>query len=170
MFHVERIKQTLTNTAFLFVLVLCVACSGSRNTVQIQDYLLVPNGIEIQNHVPLTAFVFENNLKNPPIEKYLSQKFKNSNYFDKEFWITINQAKFKLILYDAAEFEKYIGSSNYAQINQEPENAKYGIQPKFIAFSMLSATNEDCLSEQSLYQHIALTYLKNLKDEYYTNE
>jgi hypothetical protein len=113
--------------------------------------------------------VFENNQKNPPIEKFLSLKFKNSNYFDKEFWVTIQGNKCKLIVYDAAEFEKYIGSSNYAQINQEPENAKYGNQPKFIAFSVVSATNEDCLSDQSLYQQVVLTYVQNLKNEYYNN-
>jgi hypothetical protein len=172
MFHVERIKKAAINKALplvFIVLVLVYSCSGARNAMQIQDYTLVPNGIEIQSHKPLTAFVFENNLKNPPIEKFLSLKFKNSNYFDKEFWITLNQAKFKLIMYDSAEFEKYIGSNNYSQINQEPENAKYGNQPKFIAFSMLSATNEDCLSDQSLFQNLAVTYLKNLKDEYYNN-
>lgn len=167
MFHVERNKKRVINTAFALILWVCsIACSGSRNTVQIQDYLLVGNGIELQSHVPLTAFVFENNQKNPPIEKFLSLKFKLSNYFDKQFWVTLNNAKFKLVVYDAAEFEKFIGSGNYAQINQEPENAKYGNQPKFIAFSMVSSTNEDCLSDQSLYQHLALTYLKNLKDDY----
>jgi hypothetical protein len=167
MFHVERNKKRLINTAFALILWVCsIACSGSRNTVQIQDYLLVGNGIELQSHVPLTAFVFENNQKNPPIEKFLSLKFKLSNYFDKQFWVTLNNAKFKLVVYDAAEFEKFIGSGNYAQINQEPENAKYGNQPKFIAFSMVSSTNEDCLSDQSLYQNLALTYLKNLKDDY----
>lgn len=170
MFHVERNIKRVINTAFALVIWACiVACSGSRNTVQIQDYLLVGNGIELQSHVPLTAFVFENNQKNPPIEKYLSLKFKQSNYFEKQFWVTLNNAKFKLVVYDAAEFEKYIGSGNYAQINQEPENAKYGNQPKFIAFSMVSSTNEDCLSDQSLYQHLALNYLKNLKDDYCHN-
>jgi len=147
-----------------------VACLGTRNSIQIPDYLLVENGIELQSHQPVTAFVFENNQKNPPIEKFLSKKFKNANYFEKQFWITVNDVKMKLIVYDAAEFEKYIGSGNYAQINQEPENAKYGIQPKFIAFSIVLANNQDCLTPQSLYQNLALTYLKNLKDEYCTQE
>jgi hypothetical protein len=157
-------------TAVLLVCInLFLYCGGARSTVQITDYLLVSNGIELQKNTPLTAFVFENNQKNPPIEKFLSLKFKNSNYFDKEFWVTIQGNKCKLIVYDAAEFEKYIGSSNYAQINQEPENAKYGNQPKFIAFSVVSATNEDCLSDQSLYQQVVLTYVQNLKNEYYNN-
>jgi hypothetical protein len=170
MFHVERIpKSPLFAAVVLVCVALFIQCGGARSTIQIPDYLLVGNGIELQSHQPLTAFVFENNQKNPPIEKFLSEKFKNSNYFDKQFWITVNDTKFKLIVYDAAEFEKYIGSGNYAQINQEPENAKYGIQPKFIAFSLVSSTNEDCLSDQSLFQHIALTYIKNLKDEYCKN-
>jgi len=170
MFHVERIIKTSVCTAVLLVCInLFLSCGGARSTVQITDYLLVSNGIELQKNTPLTAFVFENNQKNPPIEKFLSLKFKNSNYFDKEFWVTIQGNKCKLIVYDAAEFEKYIGSSNYAQINQEPENAKYGNQPKFIAFSVVSATNEDCLSDQSLFQQVALTYVQNLKNEYYNN-
>ena len=170
MFHVERFKQNTLYIAFVVAFfAVSIACSGARNTIQIPDYLLVENGIELQAHQPLTAFVFENNQKNPPIEKFLSEKFKNSNFFDKQFWVTVNDTKFKLIVYDAAEFEKYIGSGNYAQINQEPENAKYGIQPKFIAFSLVSSANEDCLSDRSLFQHIALTYIKNLKDEYCKN-
>jgi len=170
MFHVERIIKTFVCTAVLLVCInLFLSCGGARSTVQITDYLLVSNGIELQKNTPLTAFVFENNQKNPPIEKFLSLKFKNSNYFDKEFWVTIQGNKCKLIVYDAAEFEKYIGSSNYAQINQEPENAKYGNQPKFIAFSVVSATNEDCLSDQSLFQQVVLTYVQNLKNEYYNN-
>ena len=170
MFHVERIIKTSVCTAVLLVCInLFLSCGGARSTVQITDYLLVNNGIELQKNTPLTAFVFENNQKNPPIEKFLSLKFKNSNYFDKEFWVSIQGNKCKLIVYDAAEFEKYIGSSNYAQINQEPENAKYGNQPKFIAFSVVSATNEDCLSDQSLFQQVALTYVQNLKNEYYNN-
>lgn len=170
MFHVERIIKTSVCTAVLLACInLFLSCSGARSTVQITDYLLVSNGIELKKNTPLTAFVFENNQKNPPIEKFLSLKFKNSNYFDKEFWVTIQGNKCKLIVYDAAEFEKYIGSSNYAQINQEPENAKYVNQPKFIAFSVVSATNEDCLSDQSLFQQVALTYVQNLKNEYYNN-
>jgi hypothetical protein len=170
MFHVERTpKSPLFATIVLVCVSLFIQCGGARSTIQITDYLLVGNGIELQKNKPLTAFVFENNQKNPPIEKFLSLKFKNSNYFDKQFWVNIQGNKCKLIVYDAAEFEKYIGSSNYAQINQEPENAKYGSQPKFIAFSVVSATNEDCLSDQSLYQQVVLTYVKNLKNEYYNN-
>lgn len=171
MFHVERIVKTTLSKAILFACVgLILSCGGARSTVQITDYLLVNNGIELQKNIPLTAFVFENNQKNPPIEKFLSLKFKNSNYFDKEFWVIIQGNKCKLIVYDAAEFEKYIGSSNYAQINQEPENAKYGNQPKFIAFSVVSSTNEDCLSDQSLFQQLTLSYLKKLKDDYCNNQ
>jgi hypothetical protein len=144
-----------------------ISCIGARQMFQITDYILLPNGKEIVGQKKLTAFIFENNVKNLPIEKFLSDKFKSTNYLEKEFWITIDKAKYKIILYDYDEFEKYFNSANFVVSNQEPENSKNGNQRKFIAFSMINSYNEDCLEEHSLFQNIAVNYLKKLKDEYY---
>jgi len=151
----------------LFLLFFFNSCGGARQTVQISDYILMPNGIEIIENKSLTAFIFENNLKKLPIEQYLSLKFKTNNYSENEFWITIDKEKYKLIVYDKVEFEKYFINSNFAVINQEPENAKTYDQRNFIAVSMINSNNEDCLKEGSLYQNIAVSYLKKLKDEFY---
>lgn len=170
MFHVELNFKSLVNKGkwklFVFSFVL-FSCVGARQTTQIPDYILVPNGKEILGPKKLTAFVFENNTKNSPIEKYLSEKFKNDNYFSNEFWITIDKTKYKIIIYDNADFEKYFNSANYSVINLEPENANPKDQRKFIAISMINSYNEDCLAETSLFQNIAVNYLKKLKDEYY---
>ncbi|MBL0014663.1 MAG: hypothetical protein IPP30_13470 [Flavobacterium sp.] len=154
-------------TALLFVFLLCSSCNVSRQTVQIPDYILVPNGKEILGNKGLNAFLFENNTKNLTIEKYLSMKFKGENYYANEYWITIEKNKYKLIIYSNDEFEKYFNSANYAVINLEPENAKNGEQRKFIALSVINDKNEDCLSNGSLFQNIVVSYLKKLKDEYY---
>ena len=74
-----------------------------------------------------------------------------------------------MILYDNDEFEKYIGTSNYTALNQETEANKTGNGSKFIAISMISSKNEDCLKTDSLYQNIAISYLKKLKDDYLKN-
>ena len=170
MFHVERQIKSLMNkriTAFLFLFVLFSSCNVSQQTVQIPDYILVPNGKEILGNKGLNAFLFENNTKNLTIEKYLSMKFKGENYYTSEYWITIEKNKYKLIVYSNDEFEKYFNSANYAVINLEPENAQNGIQRKFIAFSVINDKNEDCLANDSLFQNIVVNYLKKLKDEYY---
>lgn len=170
MFHVERIikskNNTIKTTLFLGLLLL-ISCIATRQTIQIPDYILEPNGKEVIGKKSLTAFIFENNQKNSPIENYLSSKFKTDNYLEKEFCVNISKDKYKIIVYDAADFEKYFNSSNYAMINQLPDNAKVGDSRKFIAISMINSFNEDCLAEGSLFQNIATKYLKTLKDEYY---
>ena len=143
------------------------SCNVSRQTIQIPDYILVPNGKEVLGNNGLNAFVFENNTKNLTIEKFLSMKFKGENYYATEFWITIDNNKYKLLLYNNDEFEKYFNSANYAVINLQPENSQNGEQRKFIAFSVINTNNEDCLSDSSLFQNIVVSYLKKLKDEYY---
>ena len=170
MFHVERHIKTLENKGKYFVWILffvLISCFSSRQTIQIPDYILVPNGKEILGHESINAFLFENNTKNLTIEKFLSIKFKTENYYTTEYWITIDKNKFKLILYDNAEFEKYFNSSNYAVINLEPKNDQMDEQRKFIAFSVINLNNEDCLANESLYQNTVVNYLKKLKDEYY---
>ena len=170
MFHVERHIKTHENKGKYFVWILffvLISCFSSRQTIQIPDYILVPNGKEILGHESINAFLFENNTKNLTIEKFLSIKFKTENYYTTEYWITIDKNKFKLILYDNAEFEKYFNSSNFAVINLEPKNDQMDEQRKFIAFSVINLNNEDCLANESLYQNTVVNYLKKLKDEYY---
>ena len=78
----------------------------------------------------------------------------------------MNQDKYKLIVYDNADFDKYFIEANYSQINEEAKNDLYYSQRKFIAISMINAYNEDCLADDSLLQNVAINYLRNLKNEY----
>lgn len=149
---------------FLFIF---LSCGVARVTPQIPDYLLTPNGKEAIGTQPLNAFIFENNPTKLPIEQYLSAKFKADNYTQKEYWVTVDKDKYKIIIYDYSEFEKYFGSANYSVMNEYPESAKKGDQRKFIAISMINSYNEDCLSDRSLFQNTAVRYLKKLKDEFY---
>ncbi|WP_298224170.1 hypothetical protein [Flavobacterium sp.] len=162
---------TIVNKGKLLVFSFCIVligCVGARQTIQIPDYILVPKGKEIvENQEGLTAFIFENNTKNLPIEKFLSIKFKSENYFSTEYWVVIDKSKYKMIVYDNSDFEKYFNSANYSVINLEPQNDQSDQQRKFIAISMVNANNEDCLKDGSLFQNIVVNYLKKLKDEYY---
>ena len=171
MFHVKRHIKTIVNKGilvFLLLFFLLSSCANRKATIQIPDYILVPNGKEILgNSVGLTAFLFENNTKNLPIEKFLSMKFKSENYFSTEYWVVIEKIKYKMIVYDNADFEKYFNSNNYSVINSEPQNDQSDQQRKFIAISIINANNEDCLADGSLFQNLTVNYLKKLKDEYY---
>jgi hypothetical protein len=171
MFHVKRHIKTIVNkgiSVLLLLFFLLTSCSSRKATIQIPDYILVPNGKEILgSSVGLTAFMFENNTKNLSIEKFLSMKFKSENYFSTEYWVVIEKAKYKMIVYDNADFEKYFNSSNYSVINLEPQNDQSDQQRKFIAISIINANNEDCLADGSLFQNLTVNYLKKLKDEYY---
>ena len=170
MFHVERTLGNAMNKgrSLLFLLFFVVySCGTIKPNVQIPKYILVQNSKENLKSKPLTAFVFVNNKRQLPFEQYLSYKFRIDNITEKEFWISIENKKYKLIVYDYTEFEKYFNSSNYAVINLEPANVEVQDKRDFIAISMINSYNEDCLAEGSLYQTIAIKYLKKLKDEYY---
>lgn len=170
LFHVELSLSTSINKGkiliFLFLFSI-YSCGTIKPNYQITDYVLVPNGKEIIESKALNAFIFENNKRQIPIEQYISTKLNLDSYNQNEFWVTINNQKFKLIVYDYTEFEKYFNSSNYAVKNLEPANVEIQDKRDFIAISMINAYNEDCLADGSLYQNIALQYLKKLKDEYY---
>lgn len=168
-FHVEQITKSPVIKRFLLFLTifyLLQSCIGARAGYQIDDYYVSENGKEILGTKPLNAFIFENNLKNLPFEQFLAVKYKLDNYLTREFWVTIDQNKYKILIYDFAEFDKYFGTTNFAAVNQENIANIVGGQPKFIAISMINDLNEDCLSEKSIFQNMAINYLKKIKDEY----
>ena len=169
MFHVERITQNRIIkgiTSILLIIFILQSCIGAKAGYQIEDYYIAENGKEILGTKPLNAFIFENNVTNLPFEQFLAIKYKLDNYLTREFWINIDGARYKMIVYENSEFDKYFGISNFAAKNQENIANIVGGQPKFIAISMISEFNEDCLSNKSILQNMATTYLKNLKDEY----
>jgi len=166
---VERITQNRIIkgiTSILLIIFILQSCIGAKAGYQIEDYYIAENGKEILGTKPLNAFIFENNVTNLPFEQFLAIKYKLDNYLTREFWINIDGARYKMIVYENSEFDKYFGISNFAAKNQENIANIVGGQPKFIAISMISEFNEDCLSNKSILQNMATTYLKNLKDEY----
>ena len=167
MFHVKRFTQNRIIKAITSIfLILFQSCVGARAGYQIDDYYISENGKEILGTRPLNAFIFENNVTNLPFEQFLAVKFELNNLLSREFWITIDGSKYKLIIYENSEFDKYFGFSNFAAVEQENIANIVGGQPKFIAISMVNEFNEDCLSAKSMLQNVSTIYLKNLKDEY----
>jgi len=169
MFHVKpSVKNRIVKgiVPIFLMIFLLQSCVGARTAFQIDDYYIAPNGIQILGTKPLNAFIFENNLTNLPFEQFLAAKYNLNNLLSREFWITIDGSKYKLIIYENSEFDKYFGYANFAAMNQENLANTVGGQPKFIAISMVNEFNEDCLSDKSILQNVSTIYLKNLKDEY----
>lgn len=169
MFHVERMTQNRIIkgiTSILLTIFILQSCVGAKAGYQIDDYYISENGKELLGTKPLNAFIFENNSTNIPFEQYLAKRYKLDNLLSREFWITIDDDKYKLIVYENSEFDKYFGFSNFAAKNQENIANIVESQPNFIAISMVNEFNEDCLSDKSILKNLATTYLKNLKDEY----
>ena len=152
----------------LFFIIL--SCGITKQKYVIEDYTIVPNAKEILGNKGLNAFVFENNKKIMPFQHFVTDKFKLESYQQKEFWVTIEGDKYKIILYDNDELEKYINTYDFALANQNPDVVNVGSTADFIALSMISSRNEDCLAEGSLYENIAVKYLKQLKDEFLSND
>ena len=168
-FHVEQITKSPVIKRILFLLMFFLvlqSCIGAKAGYQIDDYYVSENGKEILGTKPLNAFIFENNLKNLPFEQFLAVKYKLDSYLTRDFWITIDNNRYKLLIYDYAEFDKYFGTANFAAVDQENIANIVGGQPKFIAISMINDANVDCLSDKSIFQNMAINYLKKLKDEY----
>ncbi|SCY86013.1 hypothetical protein [Flavobacterium caeni] len=167
MFHVKPKTASHVAKGFAVILLLILqSCIGARATVQIPDYLLLPNGKEHLGGKPLTGFVFENNVRAKlPIEQFIAYKYKSANYFEREIWVTIDGERYQLIIYDAADFEKYFNSANFSPMNEEAKDERNSTR-KFVAISMITDYNEDCLSDQSLLQNKSVKYLRDLKNEY----
>lgn len=173
MFHVERTLLRLMYKGKLSVFLLffiVLSCGITKQKFIIDDYAIVPNAKEVLGNKGLSAFVFENNKKLLPFQQFLTNKFKLDSYQEKDFWVTIEGDKYRIILYDNDELIKYINTYDFALANQNPNVVNVGSTADFIALSMISSKNEDCLVEGSLYENIAVKYLKQLKDEYLSND
>lgn len=172
MFHVKQYTPTSIFTSIIVVLlvnIFFISCASSRDRILIEDYYIVPNGKEILGSKPLHVFVFENDQSIIPFQQFVTTKFGSNSYFEREFNIKIEGSNFKMIIYDKDEFNKYVNYSNFIVSKVLPQNARLGDQPDFTGISFVSENNEDCLKEGSLFEQIAIKYLKNLKDEYLKN-
>jgi hypothetical protein len=168
MFHVERnlrMTEFKRMTATIFLFFLFTSCIGTRERTTIPDYLVLPNGKDFMDKKGLNAFIFENLQDDFRFHDFLIDKFALSSIRENDFVITISGEKFKILVYDNNELEKYFRVSDFIITNQNP-NPIDNDTPKFIAISLLSETNEDSLSEQSIFYNLAVNYLKKLKDEY----
>ncbi len=168
MFHVERkpSSRTVKGLFVFFSMLFLSNCGSPRQRTTIPNYLVLPNGKEILGNKGLNAFIFENTQNKLTFQNYLVTKYNLDNLQDKDFWVTIDGSKYKLLIYENAELEKYFVVSDFIITNKRPEVSESTSQPNFIAVSIINATNEDCLSNQSLFQNIALNYLQDLKNDY----
>jgi hypothetical protein len=172
MFHVERFLKTLLRKGFFVFLtvILFTACITPRHTVEINDYVLLPNGKEVLGKEKgLMAFIFENNKRKAPFQEFLVEKYKLGATQEIWYYVIVDGIRLKVFLYDNAELEKYFDTSQFMISNVETEVNRIGSSVDFLALSVISETNEDCLAEGSLYQGMAIKYLKALKDEYNYN-
>jgi len=143
------------------------SCGTPRHTVEIQDYVLVPNGKQILGKEKgLTAFIFENNQRKMPFVQFAANKHGVGQYVDVSYWVTVDGYRFKVFVYDTDELQKYFDMGQFMVTNQETTQNIIGTAEKFIGLSMITDANEDCLDEHSLFNKIAITYLKSLKEEY----
>lgn len=170
MFHVEQEEiKTLFRKGFLVFLTAMVftACGTTRHSVEIQDFVLVPNGKQVLGKDRgLTAFIFENNPRKIPFVQFVAQKYGIGQYVDVSYWVTVEGYRFKVFVYDSDELQKYFDMGQFMVTRQETTQNVVGSSEKFIGLSMITDANEDSLDEQSLFHKIAISYLKSLKDEY----
>ncbi len=165
--------RKLTNKRIFVISVfflITASCGISKPKYVIDDYALVPNAKAILGNDGLTAFVFENNQKILPFQQFLVDKYNLQTYNQREIPFTINEERFVLHIYDNDEISKHINISDFVRKEQIPDVSKMGNQSDFIVLSVVNNKNEDCLKDNSLYQNIVIKYLKNLKQEYFSND
>ncbi len=171
LFHVEPYNKTLFCKGFFLFLVVSVliSCSTPRYAIDVSDYILEENGKEVLGREKgLTAFIFQNDPTRISFNQFLVEKYRLPKYNDIEYWVTIDNTRFKVMLYNQDELEKYFDTTDYVASNVVPETAVVGSKVKFLAVSVISEYNDDCLADDSLFKNIVIKYLKDLKDEYYS--
>lgn len=169
MFHVERtLKSRIVKgiVGLFFLFSLTISCVGTKGRMTIPDYVVLRNGKEQLGTKPLNAFVFENKQHKVIFQRFLAAKLKLVNPDERDFWVTIDDVRYKILVYDNSELEKYFTLTDFIITDLQPENIETGVAPKFIGISMISYNNEDCLQENSIYYNVAVKYLKDLKDDY----
>jgi hypothetical protein len=172
MCHVKPFIKTLCRKGFFVFLAmtLAISCITPRHTVEINSYVLMENGKEVLGKEKgLTAFIFENNQKKEPFVQFIANKYNIGTYTDVSYWVTVDGHKLKVFLYENAELEKYFDVSQFMVSNVETDANIVGSKAKFLAMSVISESNEDCLADNSLYKNITINYLEALKDEYNKN-
>ncbi|MGQ2983679.1 hypothetical protein [Flavobacterium sp.] len=164
----KRFIKTLSSKGFLvfLILILAVSCITPRHTVEINNFVLMDNGKEVLGREKgLTAFVFENNQSKMPFAQFLATKYNLGNYTDIAYWVTVDGHRLKVMLYTNDELEKYFDVSQFMVTNAETE-VNTLTKARFLALSVISEMNEDCLEDNSLYKNITIKYLERLKDEF----
>jgi hypothetical protein len=170
-FHVERFLKTFAIRRLLLlaiVSILAVSCITQRRTVNIGEYVLLPNGLQTLGHDEgLTAFVFENNPQKPVFAQFVADKYGVGSYEEVSYKVDIDNRRFTVFVYDTALLNKYFDMSQFMVSTIETEPNIVGSAAPFIGLSIVDEHNQDCLTDASLYKNIAITYLTNLKNEYY---
>lgn len=171
MFHVERfIKPFLAKGFFVFlVATLFSGCITPRHTVEVGDYLLLPNGKQVLGRENgLTCFFFENNQRKMPFQEFLMIKYRLGSSEDISYTVQLDGTHFKVFFYNYDELLKYYDLSQFMVSNVETDVNRIGAATNFLGISVIDDYNNDCLAEGSLYQNLVLDYLKKLKYEYNT--
>ncbi|MGV3461682.1 MAG: hypothetical protein ACO1N9_14635 [Flavobacterium sp.] len=151
----------------IFAFVFFASCITPRHTIEINEYILMPNGKQVLGHEKgLTAYIFENNQRKIPFQEFIGDKYKLGSYSEIEYNIDLEGTRFKVYIYENAELEKYFDVSQFMVSNVEPESTIVGSKARFIAISVLDDHNNDAVSETSLYHNIVINYLRNLVKEY----
>ncbi|MEO0059361.1 MAG: hypothetical protein RLZZ312_1008 [Bacteroidota bacterium] len=169
MFHVEhffKFNKFHQRCVFVLIFVLLSSCGISKQRIEIQDFLITENGIKHESSKPLNAFVFENDLNNQPFQTFIATYFKTNARYNSKINFSTDKSKFVLIVYDNNDFDKYFGINNFMLKNLENISSISGNNSKFIALSVVSQNNEDCLDPNSLYYNNITEFLKNLKKQY----
>lgn len=156
---------------FVFLIALLfVSCITPRHTVEVGDYLLLPNGkMILGRETGLTCFFFENNQKKAPFQQFLFAKYRISATEDVYYNVDLDGKRFKVYFYNYDELVKYYELSQFMVTNFETEVNRVGSSTNFLGLSVVDESNNDCLADDSLYQTIVLEYLKQLKYEYNNN-
>lgn len=160
MFHVKR------TVLVAIIMIAIVSCASQQATIPVGDFILLPSGKEYGGAKNLTAFVFENDRKKMAFEQFVTSKV-NASTLSEAIEVRIDGDRYRLLIYDYAEFDKYFGYRNYTVTRDVPDETEIRDKRPFLAISMLNASNEDCLDEHALQRNICIKYLENLKSEFY---
>lgn len=169
MFHVKPFTKSLKFKAFavIFAFAFFASCITPRHTVEINEYILMPNGKQVLGHEKgLTAYIFENNQRKIPFNQFVGDKYRSGSYVEVEYNVTLQDTRFKVYIYENAELEKYFDTGQFMVSNVEADTNIIGSKARFIAISVTDDYNNDALAENSLYKNIVINYLRNLIKDY----
>ena len=150
----------------LFLVLFSVqGCFPVKSVPDVSGFTIVEGNENSKNELErLNKFMFQVYRSSIIFERYLDDRFENEKGFNpKNFRVKVEGVWFNFSVLSEDETSKYIDFTDFVFKKEDPELVKDGKTKYFIAITVVTDENEDCLKIDSFYRYIISNYLNEIR-------